>query len=89
MNAIHHPHHLHATNFHNHNHQINKNRVRMVDAYQDVKTSKKSKRLGETLSNLLNIQKPYQKINPIPSTHSNWNVLNIHEDKAKHTYNVP
>lgn len=58
MRAIHHP---HITHLHHNNHQLSKNRVPMVYASQDVKTSKKSNRLGETLSNLLNIQKPYQK----------------------------
>ncbi|XP_009605461.1 phospholipase A1-Igamma1, chloroplastic [Nicotiana tomentosiformis] len=83
MKAIHH---LHATHLHHLSHQLHNNRLPMVYAYKDVsietqiKTSKKSNRLGETLSNLLNIQKPYQKINN-PSTYSNWNTLNI-EDKA-------
>ncbi|TMW96019.1 hypothetical protein EJD97_008043, partial [Solanum chilense] len=68
------------THLHHHKLDLNKNRIPMVHAYKDVKTSKKSNRLGEKLSNLLNIQKPYQKNDPPPSTHSNLN--NIHEDKA-------
>ncbi|KAH0642030.1 hypothetical protein KY285_032892 [Solanum tuberosum] len=66
-----------VTHLHHHNLDLTKNRVPMVYAYQDVvKTSKKSNRLGEKLSNLLNIQKN----DPPPSTHSTLN--NIHEDKA-------
>jgi len=63
MKAIHLP---LVTHLHHHNLDLNKNRIRMVYAYQDVKTSKKSNRLGEKLSNLLNIQKPYQKSDPPP-----------------------